>query len=123
MFTPADLPDIVPVFPLPGALVLPRGHLPLHIFEPRYLAMLEDVLKTSHRLIGMIQPLPGEGRLHTIGSAGRITQFTETDDGRYMVTWPSSDNRREYARSYNPTTIPCACWSPQPWLSSYSPAW
>lgn len=86
MFNPADLPDTLPVFPLPGALVLPRGHLPLHIFEPRYLAMLEDVLKTTHRLIGMIQPLPGEGRLHAIGSAGRLTQFTETEDGRYMVT-------------------------------------
>lgn len=87
-FNAADLPDNIPVFPLPGAVVLPRAHLPLHIFEPRYLAMLDDVLKTSHRLIGMVQPIPnasGKG-LHKIGCAGRLTQFTETDDGRYMVT-------------------------------------
>ena len=51
-----DLPDTVPVFPLPGALLLPRARLPLHIFEPRYLAMIDDVLKTSDRLIGMVQP-------------------------------------------------------------------
>lgn len=84
----ADLPDNIPVFPLPGAVVLPRGHLPLQIFEPRYLTMLEDVLKTPHRLIGMIQPVPsGETKgLHRIGCAGRVTQFTETDDGRYMIT-------------------------------------
>ena len=85
-----DLPDTIPVFPLPGALLLPRARLPLHIFEPRYLAMLDDTLKTSHRLIGMIQPrdVPGsdEKRLHTIGCAGRLTAFSETEDGRYMVT-------------------------------------
>jgi len=91
MFTQdADLPDTIPVFPLPGALLLPRARLPLHIFEPRYLAMLDDTLKTSHRLIGMIQPMdtPGEGekRLHTIGCAGRVTAFSETEDGRYMIT-------------------------------------
>ncbi len=85
-----DLPDIIPVFPLPGALLLPRARLPLHIFEPRYLAMLDDTLKTSHRLIGMIQPrdVPGseEKRLHSIGCAGRLTAFSETEDGRYMIT-------------------------------------
>ncbi|SMY08185.1 LON peptidase substrate-binding domain-containing protein [Flavimaricola marinus] len=84
-----DLPDLVPVFPLPGALLLPRSRLPLHLFEPRYLAMLEDVLKTPERLIGMVQPYdaPGEaGRLHTIGCAGRVTAFSETEDGRYMIT-------------------------------------
>jgi Lon protease-like protein len=91
MFTQdADLPETIPVFPLPGALLLPRARLPLHIFEPRYLAMLDDTLKTSHRLIGMIQPMdtPGEGekRLHTIGCAGRVTAFSETEDGRYMIT-------------------------------------
>ena len=87
-FNAADLPDNIPVFPLPGAVVLPRAHLPLHIFEPRYLAMLDDVLKTSHRLIGMVQPVPNasDKGLHKIGCAGRLTQFTETDDGRYMVT-------------------------------------
>lgn len=85
-----DLPDIVPVFPLPGALLLPRSRLPLHIFEPRYLAMIDDALKTQGRLIAMLQPNPGrtgdENGLHTIGCAGRITQFSEMEDGRYMLT-------------------------------------
>ena len=56
-----DLPETIPVFPLPGALLLPRAKLPLHIFEPRYLQMLEDAMKTKHRLIGMVQPreVPG----------------------------------------------------------------
>ena len=90
MFATADLPDTIAVFPLPGALLLPRAKLPLHIFEPRFLAMLDDVFKTSHRLIGMIQPFeaPGQNemRLHQIGCAGRVTAFSETDDGRYMIT-------------------------------------
>lgn len=87
MFTSADLPGTLSVFPLPGALLLPRSRLPLHIFEPRYLQMLEDAFKTSHRLIGMIQPLPGSSEaLHDIGCAGRITGFSETEDGRYMIT-------------------------------------
>ena len=85
-----DLPSTIPVFPLPGALLLPRSRLPLHIFEPRYLAMLDDTLKTSHRLIGMVQPrdVPEgqEKRLHSIGCAGRLTAFSETEDGRYMIT-------------------------------------
>ena len=84
-----DLPDTLPIFPLPGALMLPRARLPLHIFEPRYLAMIEDCLKTKHRLIGMIQPREtpaGEARLQAIGCAGRLTGFSETEDGRYMVT-------------------------------------
>ena len=55
----AELPDTIPLFPLPGALLLPRARLPLHIFEPRYLAMLDDTLKTPSRLIGMIQPRTG----------------------------------------------------------------
>lgn len=79
-----DLPSSIPIFPLPGALLLPRARLPLHIFEPRYLAMLDDTLKTEHRLIGMVQPM--ENRLHDIGCAGRLTQFSETEDGRYMIT-------------------------------------
>ncbi|QCO55788.1 ATP-dependent protease [Pseudorhodobacter turbinis] len=87
-----DLPEIIPVFPLPGALLLPRARLPLHIFEPRYLQMLEDCMKTPHRLIGMVQTrdVPanqgGEPRLHAIGCAGRMTGFSETEDGRYMIT-------------------------------------
>ena len=94
-FSLADLPETIPIVPLPGALLLPRARLPLNIFEPRYLAMLDDVLKTGHRLIGMIQPVPApstkhEGqeamRLHHIGCAGRVTAFQETEDGRYLIT-------------------------------------
>ena len=89
MIHTTDLPDTIPVFPLPGALMLPRARLPLHIYEPRYLAMVEDCLKTKHRLIGMIQPREtpsGEQRLQAIGCAGRLTGFSETEDGRYMIT-------------------------------------
>jgi Lon protease-like protein len=90
MMRAIDLPDTIAVFPLPGALLLPRARLPLHIFEPRYLQMLDDAMKTKHRLIGMIQPreVPGqaEKRLHAIGCAGRLTGFSETEDGRYMIT-------------------------------------
>ena len=85
----ADLPETIPVFPLPGALMLPRARLPLNIFEPRYLAMLDDTLRTDHRLIGMIQPLENRGdgppTLRKIGCAGRVTSFSETEDGRYLI--------------------------------------
>ena len=90
MIKVADLPDTIAVFPLPGALLLPRARLPLHIFEPRYLQMLDDALKTPHRLIGMVQPneVPGRGGtgLQRIGCAGRLTQFSETEDNRYLIT-------------------------------------
>ncbi len=91
MFTLSNLPNTIPVFPLMGALVLPRARLPLNIFEPRYLQMIDDALKTDHRLIGMIQTrdVPsdiGDPPLHKIGCAGRITSFTETDDGRYLIS-------------------------------------
>jgi hypothetical protein len=88
---PADLPDVIPVFPLPGVLLLPRGQLPLNIFEPRYLAMVDDALRSGDRLIGMIQPdvaHPGpESRpnLFKVGCVGRITQFAESGDGRYFI--------------------------------------
>lgn len=84
----SDLPETIAVFPLPGALLLPRARLPLHIFEPRYLAMIEDVLKTPDRLIGMVQPYDGADgeRLHSIGCAGRLVAFSETDDRRYMIS-------------------------------------
>ncbi|MCL3881369.1 LON peptidase substrate-binding domain-containing protein [Marivita sp. GX14005] len=86
----ADLPGTIPVFPLPGALLLPRARLPLHLFEPRYLQMFEDTLKTPTRLIGMVQPTGrtngDEQALHRIGCAGRVSQFSETEDGRYMIT-------------------------------------
>lgn len=90
MIKTMDLPEVIPVFPLTGALLLPRSRLPIHLFEPRYLSMLDDVLRSPERLIGMIQPneVPGRGGsgLMTIGCAGRVTQFSETDDGRYMIT-------------------------------------
>ena len=88
MTTVADLPDILPVFPLPGAILLPRARLPLHIFEPRYLAMVEDCLKSERRLLGIVQPR-GNGehpKLAAVGCAGKLTSFSETDDGRYMIT-------------------------------------
>jgi len=88
---PVDLPEVVPVFPLPGALLLPRGQMPLNIFEPRYLAMIDDALRDGHRLIGMIQPdaihsgSADEPRLFNVGCAGRITQLAESGDGRYLL--------------------------------------
>src|ERR1700730_18631126 len=91
---PADLPETIPVFPLPGALLLPRGQMPLNIFEPRYLAMVDDSLRDGHRLIGMIQPdtaHPGpeqKPNLYRIGCAGRITQLAETGDSRYLLQLP-----------------------------------
>jgi Lon protease-like protein len=81
---PGELPAIIPVFPLPGALLLPRGQMPLNIFEPRYLAMIDDAMADRHRLIGMIQPdtaHPGpddKPNLYKIGCVGRITQLAET---------------------------------------------
>jgi Lon protease-like protein len=88
---PADLPQTIPVFPLPGALLLPRGQMPLNIFEPRYLEMVDDALRDGHRLIGMIQPdpvHPGTAErpaLYKVGCAGRITQLAETGDARYLL--------------------------------------
>lgn len=88
--TIAELPDAIPVFPLPGALLLPFGQLPLNIFEPRYLAMVDDAL-AGDRMIGMIQPEDPEAAdrdpaLYSIGCGGRITSFSETDDNRYLIT-------------------------------------
>src|SRR5258705_3626442 len=88
---PVDLPGTIPVFPLPGALLLPRGQMPLNIFEPRYLEMVDDALRDGRRLIGMIQPDPAhpsaEDRpnLYKVGCVGRITQFAETGDCRYLL--------------------------------------
>jgi len=88
---PIDLPEVIPVFPLPGALLLPRGQMPLNIFEPRYLAMVDDALRDGHRLIGMIQPDPSHAGpadappLFKIGCVGRITQLAESGDGRYLI--------------------------------------
>lgn len=84
----SDLPQVIPVFPLSGAIVLPRGQLPLHIFEPRYLNMVDDAM-AGDRIIGMIQPAGGPETLPALsatGCAGRITSYAETADGRYLIT-------------------------------------
>jgi Lon protease-like protein len=89
--SPAELPSTIPIFPLAGVLLLPRGELPLNVFEPRYLTMVDDALR-GHRLIGMIQPNADAGgsrkvpALFSVGCLGRITQFAETGDGRYVLT-------------------------------------
>jgi len=89
---PADLPEVIPVFPLAGALLLPRGQMPLNVFEPRYVAMIDDALRSGNRLIGMIQPDavhpgPDQGKPHLfrVGCVGRITQLAESGDGRYLI--------------------------------------
>jgi uncharacterized protein len=84
------LPDILPIFPLTGVLLLPRGRLPLNIFEPRYLAMTRDAME-GERLIGMVQPSDPPIRalnpaVYPTGCAGRITKFSETEDGRILIT-------------------------------------
>ncbi|NJO67534.1 MAG: peptidase S16 [Rhodospirillales bacterium] len=86
------LPKILPVFPLEGALLLPHGHLPLHVFEPRYRAMVEAALGLG-RMMGMVQPrlgyahpIPDNAQLFNVGCAGRIVSFSETDDGRFLIT-------------------------------------
>tara|TARA_B100001248_G_scaffold258970_1_gene244182 strand:- start:3448 stop:4098 length:651 start_codon:yes stop_codon:yes gene_type:complete len=87
-FTQNSLPTEIPIFPLPGAVLFPHGTLPLNIFEPRYIAMVESVLG-SHRMIGMIQPVPEKENspkgLYPIGCAGKIISFTETNDSRYLI--------------------------------------
>ena len=84
----SDLPDEIPVFPLTGALLLPRWQLPLNIFEPRYLNMIDDAM-AGERIIGMVQSVGGDKSrpgLANLGCAGRITSFSETNDGRYLIT-------------------------------------
>jgi uncharacterized protein len=91
----ADMPKTLPVFPLKGAILLPRASLTLNVFEPRYLALVDHAL-AGDRLIGVVQPGPDAGpgesppgknfRLRRVGCAGRITSFTENDDGRVVIT-------------------------------------
>lgn len=86
-----DLPQSIPVFPLPGALLLPNGQMPLNIFEPRYIAMIDAVL-AGERIIGMVQPAFSTTQVHEttglcrIGCAGRLVSFSETGDGRYLIS-------------------------------------
>ena len=84
-----DLPQVIALFPLDGALLLPHAQLPLQIFEPRYVAMVDDVM-AADRIIGMVQTRPGgdpeRPGLQPIGCAGKITTFSETNDGRYLIT-------------------------------------
>jgi Lon protease-like protein len=95
----ADLPQSLPIFPLTGVILMPHGRLPLNVFEPRYLALVEDALGAPGRLVGMIQPrepgsegmtrggiVPPSPPLYTTGCAGRISMFSETDDNRYLIT-------------------------------------
>ncbi len=92
---PADLPAVIPVFPLRGAILLPRANLPLNIFEPRYLEMIDDALG-GERIIGMVQPTSSSGvvespsgkavEMRSVGCAGRITSMQELDDGRLVIT-------------------------------------
>ena len=106
------LPDSIPLFPLPGAVLLPRTRLPLHIFEPRYLQMLDDALKSGHRLIGMIQPI-GDG-LAAVGTAGRVTMFSEMDDGRLMISLRAISRFRleEVIEGFTPYLRGRVDWSP-----------
>jgi len=86
----SDLPETLPLFPLTGVVLLPRGALPLNVFEPRYLRMVDDALKQD-RLIGIIQPTEDPDKvlkpgLSAVGAAGRLISFRETDDNRYLIT-------------------------------------
>jgi Lon protease-like protein len=92
----ADLPRVMPIFPLTGALLVPGGRMPLNIFEPRYIAMTRHALTQPDRLIGMVQPRQRgierksdpafQPEVERVGCAGRIIAFEETDDGRYQIT-------------------------------------
>jgi uncharacterized protein len=118
----AELPERLPIFPLGGVLLLPRGRLPLNIFEPRYLAMVRDALAAPLRLIGMVQPkdrghgagvIPGEPELCQVGCAGRIISFAETGDGRYLIELKGVARfaiARE-ARENQPYRVAVADWS------------
>jgi uncharacterized protein len=120
---PEGMPEVLPVFPLGGALLLPRGQMPLNIFEPRYMAMIDHAL-SRHRLIGMIQPNPDTddaGSLYQVGCAGRITQIAETGDGRYILTLTgiARFRRLEEKNAGTPFLQHSVDWSP--FASDYLP--
>jgi uncharacterized protein len=113
---PEVMPEVIPVFPLSGALLLPRGQMPLNIFEPRYMAMVDHALRTD-RLIGMIQPNPDKGDmgpLFPVGCVGRITQLAETGDGRYLMTLTGIARFRLRSETQNGTPFQqfAVDWSP-----------
>ena len=86
-----NLPDIIPIFPLEGVVMFPDTYLPLNIFEPRYLKMIEKAISTKNRLVGMIQPYKSNEsddkfNLYNVGCAGKIIKFEETEDNRYLIT-------------------------------------
>jgi uncharacterized protein len=81
-----DIPDTLPLFPLDGAIILPRAQLPLRIFEPKYVALIDYALKQGHRMIGMVQPTHEGDGLHETGCIGKITSFSESGEGQYFIT-------------------------------------
>ena len=111
----SELPSQIPVFPLSGALLLPGGRLPLNIFEPCYLSMVRDAMAQPHRLIGMIQSRDDEQDygLYDVGCAGRISSYSETDDGRMLITLSGTSRFRlldcdDGASGYQ---LACISWS------------
>lgn len=121
----SDIPDSVPVFPLAGALLLPGGQMPLNIFEPRYLAML-DAAMAGERLIGMIQPSGSDAPLKKgsvpdlcpVGCLGRITSYSETGDGRYLMTL-SGVCRFDVLSEVNDDASPFRQCRIRPWTSDF----
>ena len=111
----SELPDQIPIFPLSGALLLPGGRLPLNIFEPRYLSMVRDAMAQPHRLIGMIQSRDDcqDNRLYDIGCAGRISSYSETDDGRMLITLTGTSRFRllDCDDGVNGYRLARICWS------------
>ena len=117
-----QLPARIPIFPLPSALLLPGGQLPLNIFEPRYLAMVTHALSTPSRLIGMVQPLgentktdaAGNPLLFEIGCAGRLSFFQESDNGRFVIalTGLCRFNRRSQQLDPNGFLVADVDWHP-----------
>ena len=88
MIKTSNLPKKIPVFPLSNFIIFPKTSVPLNIFEPRYLKMVDDAIK-NHRIIGMVQPKKKQSKgildLYNVGCAGKITSFNETEDGRYLI--------------------------------------
>ena len=121
----SDLPQVAPLFPLDGVLLLPRGHLPLNIFEPRYLNMFDDAMG-GDRVIAVLQTRPGGERtrpaLAAVGCLGRVTSFAETGDGRYLVTLTGACRFRLGAELNAPTPYRQARLDYGPYAADLEPA-